>query len=217
MTDKHRPRAPELKPRIPMSFLTGFIFMVAVMLALPITQHMSPPEVFPGWYDFDGGTIRPPDEFVVPPPPPPVDKEKDIELEEDKPEPLRLTHLDVFYNPDITSFASTDWRVYSGFMPSEEEMVHWIGDLTNPPHPLRRAQPVYPAQLKRAGIEGTVVVMFIVRSDGTVSHIEIKEASHREFGESVMRSVRKWFFEPGEKDGRAVHTRVRQVVPFRIN
>ena len=216
MTEIKKRKAPELKSRFPMSFLSGFIAMVAVMLLLPLMQHISTPDV-PSSDGWDTDSIPPPKDFVVPPPPPPVKDDKEITLDEEKPKPLHLTHLDVFFNPDVKAHTSTDWTVPSGFGPSNTEVIHWIGDLTNPPHPVSRRQPVYPADLRRSGIEGTVVVMFVVRSDGTVSNIEIEKATHREFGESVKRSVRKWYFEPGEKDGRAVHTRVRQAIPFRIN
>lgn len=191
--------------------------MAAVMLALPFTQHISLPRI-PDVDTFSGpDIIKPPKDLWVPPPPPPVTKDKDIELVDEQPKPLQLTHLDIFFNPDISSYASTDWTVPSGFGQAITEVIHSIGDLTDPPRPIRRPQPLYPPALKRSGIEGTVQVMFVVRSNGTVSNIEIERATQPEFAESVVKSVRKWRFEPGRKDGQAVHTRVRQAIPFRIS
>ncbi len=217
MMDSTKPRVPELGSRIPGSFATGFAAMVAVMLALPLTQRMTMPHG-PTVDPYAGlQVIKPPKELWVPPPPPPVQKDEDIELVDETPKPLQLTHLDVFFNPDISAYASTDWRVPSGIDASLSEVIHAIGDLTDPPRPIRRPQPLYPPELRRAGIEGSVIVMFVVRSDGSVSNIEIQRASHPAFAESVIKTMRKWRFAPGEKDGKAVHTRVRQAIPFRIN
>jgi len=216
MTDSNNRKTPELKSRIPLSFLTGFVFMVAVMLALPFTQRMTTPKK-PPVIEIDGTQFNPPDEFFNPPPPPPEPKDDDIQMVDQEPEKLDLNKIDIFFRPDVGDLAKSDWTIPGGFAEALTETIHAIGDLTNPPHPVRRMQPLYPAQLRSSGIQGDVLVMFVVRSDGTVTNIEILRSTHREFSDSVKRSVRKWIFQPGEKDGQAVHTRVRQAIPFRIH
>ncbi len=216
MTYSTNRKTPELKSRIPLSFLTGFVFMVAAMLALPFTQRMVTPEK-PN-IDVTGcPQFKPPDEFFNPPPPPPKPKDDDIQFVDQEPEKLDLNKIDIFFRPDLGALANSDWTIPGGFGEALTETIHTIGELTNPPHPVRRMQPIYPAQLRSIGIEGDVLVMFVVRADGTVSNIEILRSTHREFADSVKRSVRKWLFQPGEKDGQAVHTRVRQAFPFRIH
>lgn len=216
MTDSRNRKTPELKSRIPLSFMTGMVFMVAVMLALPFTQRMVTPTK-PGIVISDPTLFKPPDDFFNPPPPPPKPKDDNIQLVDQEPEKLDLPPNDIFFRPDLGDLVKSDWTIPGGFAEALTETIHAIGDLTNPPHPVRRMQPIYPAQLRSNGIQGDVLVMFVVRSDGTVTNIEILRSTHREFSDSVKRSVKKWFFQPGEKDGQAVHTRVRQAIPFRIH
>jgi protein TonB len=68
--------------------------------------------------------------------------------------------------------------------------------------------------LRRAGISGTVTLVFVVRSDGTTSNISVERSDNPAFEEPAIRAVRRWRFEPGEKDGKAVSVKVRQPIPF---
>jgi TonB family protein len=59
--------------------------------------------------------------------------------------------------------------------------------------------------------------MFVVRSDGTTSNITVERSDNPNFSEAAIRAVRRWEFQPGEKDGQAVNARVRIDIPFRTN
>lgn len=92
-----------------------------------------------------------------------------------------------------------------------------ITDLTRRPHAIQQVMPVYPSALRRARIEGNVLLEFIVSAEGITSQIVAVSATHAEFAQAAIHAARSWVFEPGELDGKRVSTRVRIDVPFRIN
>lgn len=72
----------------------------------------------------------------------------------------------------------------------------------------------YPAAAQRNGIQGTVMVCFVVETDGCLSEIKILQSPDPSLSQEVMRVVKsapnKW--KPGRQNGKVV--RVRMVVPF---
>lgn len=92
-----------------------------------------------------------------------------------------------------------------------------LADLDKNPVPTVQGRPVYPFDLKRAGIEGQVLVRFIVDSSGNVRDPEIVRSSHPGFEDAVINAVLKWKFRPGQKGGVAVNTRnVQILLPFSL-
>ena len=84
--------------------------------------------------------------------------------------------------------------------------------------PIARVQPgpQYPYEMSRAGISGDVVVEFIINASGDVIQTQVIKSSHREFEVPAMQAVQKWKFKPGRKGGRAVSTRVSQLIEFNL-
>ena len=66
------------------------------------------------------------------------------------------------------------------------------------------ASPAYPDWAKRDGVEGSVTLYFVVRSDGTVKENVLvqKTAGFEDFDESARSALRAWRFEP-LREGRA--------------
>jgi len=125
-----------------------------------------------------------------------------------------LNPFDVPLNPVMTGFGSS-WTVSVPEIDSYEDIIEM--DLTRAPRPLSQPKPVYPPDLKKVGQEGEVYLRFVVHANGTTSHYEVLSSSHPEFSEAAIRSVRKWTFQPAEKDGRIVTTRVQLKIPFKIH
>ncbi|HZL46480.1 MAG TPA: TonB family protein [Opitutaceae bacterium] len=84
--------------------------------------------------------------------------------------------------------------------------------------PRARSQPapIYPADLRNEGIEGTVLVEFLVDLEGNVHDPVVLRASHPGFIESAVRAVARWKFEPGYSGGRKVRFRMSVPVVFTI-
>lgn len=80
-----------------------------------------------------------------------------------------------------------------------------------------RTPPTYPFEMRRAGISGQVTVEFIVDSNGDVQNAFVVRSSQREFEQPALQAVSKWKFKPGRKGGRAVNTRVSQLLDFNLN
>jgi periplasmic protein TonB len=89
-------------------------------------------------------------------------------------------------------------------------------DLTDPPRALHLAEPRYPEALRQAGIEGAVIVTYVVDAAGLVepTSIRIVSSDHPAFAEAVLASVGTARFTPGRVHGRAVRVLVRQVIRF---
>lgn len=88
-------------------------------------------------------------------------------------------------------------------------------DLDLIPTLTHQVEPVYPADLKRAGIAGKATVSFVVDAKGNVKNIRPVESSDRRFESAALAAVARWKFRPGIRDGEAVNTLV--VVPITFN
>jgi protein TonB len=75
----------------------------------------------------------------------------------------------------------------------------------------------YPAQAKEAGIEGQVVVQFIVNEDGDISDVKVVRSVAGGCDAEAMRVVRsmpKW--KPGKQNGRAVRVLYNLPIRFKL-
>jgi protein TonB len=218
MSQQLHNNAPELKKRISMPVIYGFVFMGAVMVCLPLLQYMientgpdttivEPPDKLP-----------PPTETEFPPPPdPPEPDDKIDDLEQEKLKPTLKPAEWIFDRPDMSGVDGSDWTVPDPTTSLVSGIIEDIGQLSKAPRALRAKTPVFPNELRRNGISGVVYVSYVVRDDGTTSHIRILRSTHQAFSEAAIRAIRKWIFQPGEKDGKKVNARVRQSIPFNIN
>jgi TonB family protein len=76
----------------------------------------------------------------------------------------------------------------------------------------------YPTTARRKDIEGTVIVAFVVNTDGTVSDFEVLKGIGGGCDEEALRIVRgspKW--TPGMQDGKVVRTRMKLPISFRLD
>ena len=88
-------------------------------------------------------------------------------------------------------------------------------DLDEKPKPTAQEMPVYPMELKKAGIEGEATVAFIVDSTGNVLEAHAVKSSRPEFEAPCVAAVSKWQFEPGRIKGQPVRTQV--VMPITLD
>jgi protein TonB len=93
-----------------------------------------------------------------------------------------------------------------------------LKDLDQQPSPRgMRAEPQYPFEMKRQGINGEVVLQFLVDSQGDVRDVVVIKSSHREFESPAIQAVQKWKFRAGRKGGKAVTTRMQIPIAFNLN
>ena len=77
--------------------------------------------------------------------------------------------------------------------------------------------PLYPAELKTAGVAGEVLAEFTVDRDGAVQDVKVLHSSRREFEGPSIEALQQWKFSPGEHGGRVVNTRIQQLLVFKPN
>ena len=76
----------------------------------------------------------------------------------------------------------------------------------------------YPKEAKRAGIQGKVVVKFLIEKDGTVNHVRVWRSVNPELDQEAVRlisSMPKW--KPAQLNGEPVIVEYTVPVFFRIN
>jgi TonB family protein len=101
--------------------------------------------------------------------------------------------------------------------PAAEPDSYTVGQLDRAPTPRVQASPVYPFDLRRAGITGEVVVEFIVDPAGDVIAAYSIRSSDPAFEAAAIQAVRQWKFRPGMKGGKTVNTRMRVPIAFDLN
>lgn len=91
------------------------------------------------------------------------------------------------------------------------------GDLDNTPRTKLSVSPLYPYEARNAGLDGEVLVEFVVDETGAVTSPRVVRSSSRLFEEPALRAVAKWKFEPGRRLGRVVRFRMALPIVFSLN
>ncbi|WP_268034613.1 energy transducer TonB [Algoriphagus sp. PAP.12] len=76
----------------------------------------------------------------------------------------------------------------------------------------------YPTQARRMGIEGTVIVVFVINTDGSIQDVEVLRGIGGGCDEEAVKVVQEapnW--EPGKQRGRPVRTRMRLPIRFKLS
>ncbi|MDR2863643.1 MAG: TonB family protein [Puniceicoccales bacterium] len=89
-------------------------------------------------------------------------------------------------------------------------------DLDQKPVPTFQARPAYPYEMRRAHVNGKVLVGFIVDVEGNVRDPYIINSTNPAFDAEALRAASRWKFRPGKKNGQVVNTRNVQL-PFVFN
>jgi protein TonB len=92
-----------------------------------------------------------------------------------------------------------------------------VSDLEKRPEAVSQVAPAYPAELRKARIEGVVTLVFVLNETGRVEDPRVENASRPEFEKPALEAIRKWRFRPGEKDGQPVRSYVRIPMRFRVS
>jgi len=86
-----------------------------------------------------------------------------------------------------------------------------------PPQFLLRYKPTYPEEARAARLEGTVLLLVSIGTDGHVTGSSVQSScGHPVLDRAALQAVRSWRFYPARQDGRAIATRVEVPVRFRF-
>lgn len=83
---------------------------------------------------------------------------------------------------------------------------------------VRQPEPRYPPALLQAGVEGRVVVEFVIDTSGHAEPASprVIESSNRAFDAAALESIQRSLFRPARVRGRSVRQLTRQAIGFRI-
>jgi TonB family protein len=83
---------------------------------------------------------------------------------------------------------------------------------------IRKVDPQYTAEARRAKITGDVWLDAVINSDGTVEVRGVKKSLDATFGldQAAIAAAKQWLFKPGQKDGKPVPIHVMLIMEFRL-
>lgn len=86
------------------------------------------------------------------------------------------------------------------------------------PQPTRQVKAQYSAEAMRQMIEGDVLLGVVVKADGSVGAVEVKESLDSVYGldDNAVKAMKEWAFKPGTKDGKPVAVRVDVKMKFTL-
>lgn len=196
----------------------SLVVTLAFFMLLPVLQVITTPPS-------KDLTIRSVDVAnVPPPPPPPMEEEQKPEPEDEPPpppaidaEPLDLAQLELALNPGGAGGFGGDFAINLGNMATggeEVDAIFSLSDLDQKPRVVYQPAPIYPSELSKKKMEGTVYVLFVVDKDGRVKDPVVQKSTHPAFNNPALKAVRQWKFEPGKRQGKGVQFRMRVPITF---
>lgn len=205
---------------VAMSVIIGVGVAGALFAIIPFSHVIATPKSMVQLTSAKTVDLPPPVDQEAPPPPPPPDKpeEKPPELALAA-EPQKMT-----FNTDIESVDGAG-GAFSGIgeiqktstvQESGTDIVD-MSELEKRPEAVSQVAPVYPAELRKAKIEGAVTIVCLVSAQGRVEEAQVENSSRPEFEKPALDAIRKWKFRPGVKDGKDVATYLRYPFTFRIS
>lgn len=97
-----------------------------------------------------------------------------------------------------------------------DKLIFDIGALDQEPRVVHQAPPVYPYELRKRKVEGTVYVVFIVDETGRVQQPSVETSPNEAFSAPALDAVRRWRFEPGVIRGEKVRSKLRVPIRFQL-
>ena len=91
-----------------------------------------------------------------------------------------------------------------------------VSELEKRPEAIAQTPPQYPAELRKAKIEGIVTVAFLLNEEGRVEDPRVENSTRIEFEKPALEAIKKWKFRPGMKEGKAVRSFIRIPIRFRV-
>jgi TonB family protein len=91
---------------------------------------------------------------------------------------------------------------------------HDRGDLVAP-LATQKVDPAYPLELMRHGVQGTVTLYAVIRSDGSVNEVRVLRGVDDRLDEYARTALSGWHFHPATKNGAAVDLEAVIMIPFK--
>lgn len=157
-----------------------------------------------------------------PPPPPPVEQPVIQEV----PDEVEIEEIEVNFDVDVKE-ETVIKEVVIAEAPVEEKADVIFDVVETMPSPQGGMEAwnkylsgnlKYPTQARRMGIEGTVYVVFVVNTDGSIQDVEVLRGIGGGCDEEAMRVVKNapnW--QPGKQRGKPVRVKMRLPIRFKLS
>jgi len=91
-----------------------------------------------------------------------------------------------------------------------------VGGAVTAPKAITMVDPEYTEQARKANLEGTILLSFIVDIDGRPKNIAVTRPLGAGLEQQAITAVRQWRFQPATKDGKPVPVEVTAEVSFHL-
>jgi TonB family protein len=91
-----------------------------------------------------------------------------------------------------------------------------VGGKVSAPVPIQAPNPEYTRKARKANIQGTVILAIVVKRDGTVGDVRVQRSLDPGLDEKAIATVKRWRFNPAQRDGTPVDVEIRIEVNFRL-
>lgn len=125
--------------------------------------------------------------------------------------------LDFKFTPDFDIEGSGD-IVAVNSSPDLSAVIFEEGQADENAEPVNRPAIPYPQRARELGIEGDLVMVLIVGTDGKVLSIDIIDSPDQSFAKSAKKIIlSSWKFKPAKNQGIPVKQRLKQKISFRLD
>jgi TonB family protein len=94
--------------------------------------------------------------------------------------------------------------------------IQRVGGDVEAPVLVKRAEPEYPAEARRAGLEGVVILEAVISENGCVREVVVSKSAGPLLDFQAMRAVFQWRYKPAQLNGRPVRVYLTVTVSFNL-
>lgn len=94
--------------------------------------------------------------------------------------------------------------------------VFTAADCGSEPTLIKKVDPVYPRFSRQAGLEGDVILTYIVDVSGIVKDVKVIRGDSKSFEDAAVRAVSQYKYSPAICYGRPVESEVTTTIEFRL-
>lgn len=206
--------------RLPVAIIFGVGFTAVLFGFIPFAHRVANPSRSLELRPAGVVELPPPVEEEAPPPPPEVEKAPEAPPEPqlaEAPQQIPISaDLEVALGTGGALAGFGDIRSLTAAEAVQEDTFD-VADLEKRPEAVSQVAPAYPADLRKAKVEGVVTLVFVLDETGRVEDPRVEISTRPEFEKPALDAIRKWRFSPGQKDGQPVRTHIRIPMRFRVS
>jgi TonB family protein len=85
------------------------------------------------------------------------------------------------------------------------------------PELIRRVEPSYPGDLRKKGVQGTVILKAALTEEGELRDIQVAASPNSRLTELAVEAFRKWQYKPARCAGKPVQVYITSTMSFDLN